>query len=144
MQTELAIGEFVARLCPGVEHYPDWGPFRALGFNDGEKLVAGVVFSQLNGFDALVSIAATTPRWATPGRIRRVMQFGFDEIKCVRLTAVTSKKNARARKLLRGLGFIEEGRKRKGFDGQQDCIIYGATRLDMERWLLAEKHKIAA
>lgn len=144
MISELAIGEFVARLCPGVEHYTDWGPFRALGFDDGEKLVAGVVFSQLNGFDALVSVAATTPRWATPNRIRRVFEFGFDELGCIRLTAVTSRKNKHARRFLTRLGFIEEGKKWKGFDGKTDSIFYGGGRRDLAKWLQAEKLKIAA
>ncbi len=133
--SELVIGEFVARLCPGVEHYTDWGPFRAIGFSDGEKLVAGVVFSQMNGFDALVSIAATSPRWATPGRIREIVKFGFEELGCIRFTAVVSKKNQRARKFVTRIGLRLEGTKWKGFDGKTDALIYGGGRRDMSKWL---------
>lgn len=143
MTQEEAIGEFVARLCPGVEHYTDWGAFRAIGFDDGEKLVAGAVFSQMNGFNALVSIAATSPRWATRNRIERILRFGFDDLSCIRLTAVVSKKNKHARDFVTRVGFRLEGTMWKGFDGKADAMIYGAGRREVGKWL-AEKMSLAA
>lgn len=134
-EAEIAVAEYVARLCPGVEHWTDWGPFRALGIASADVLVAGVVFSQMNGFDALVSIGSTSPRWATKRRIRAILTFAFDDLKLVRLTAMTSIKNTRARQFLKRLGFREEGKKLKGFDGQTHMMIYGLTRRDAARWL---------
>ena len=141
--SELFIAEFVARLCPGVEHFSDWGDFRAIGFTIDGLLVAGAVFSQLNGFDALMSFGATTPRWATRNRFEQVLRFGFEDLDLKRITATTSRKNARARKVLKGAGFREEGMKRRGFDGVIDLMIYGMTKRDFQIWALRKQGRLA-
>lgn len=130
------IGEFVARLVPGVEHYTDWGSgYRTLGIVRDTKLVCGVVFDHYNGFDCVLSIGATDARWATKGVVKAIIQHGFDAIGCVRLTALTSKKNKHARDFLKRIGFQEEGMKRLAFDGKEDAIHYGGTRRDLAKWL---------
>jgi len=104
-----------------------FGPHFAVGIRDDETPIAGVVYHHMTARDTQVSMAAISPRWARRGTIEYLFRVPFEHFGMRRMTAITAKRNRRARKLLAGLGFREEGRAEKYFDDSRngDAIIYG-------------------
>ena len=113
-----------------------FGKCVTMGFVEGDKMVAGVVFSEYrpDSKDIRISIATDTPKWATKRVIREILSYPFKQLECGRLTAVVAKRNKKCRKMLKRLGFVEEGNVRKGFV-KDDAIIYGMLREEAEKWL---------
>lgn len=114
-------------------------PFSALGvFRDGQ-IAAVAVYAGFRGrpdhdFQCEISMAADSPRWATPDTIHFILHYGLVNLGCRRMTAITKAKNRRVHKLLSGVGFVKEGYHRDMFaDG--DATTWGMTR----RWFLKEK-----
>lgn len=118
------VGEWVARRVPEVSHAGDWGPFRAIGVAEERRLLAGAVFTHYDGNDIRLSFASDDPRWATRRNIAGILGYPF-RVGCSRITCIADKRNKRVRKLLRGLGFIEEGVHRNGFGPGTVAVSYG-------------------
>lgn len=131
---DFAVGEWVARRIPHVGSSREWGAFRAIGIARGDQPIAGAVYNNSRGFDMEISFAADSPRWATRGMVRAILAYPFVQCGCTRLTAVTAKRNKRARRLVEGLGFKQEGCLRRGLDGRQDAILYGLQH-EQCRWI---------
>lgn len=106
------VAEFVA----GFSYIepPLWKPgFRAFGVvreSDG-LLVGGVVFDDWHPKERRVEFsgAAIDPRAFGPRFILAMGEYAYGKLDCFRVWARTSVDNRRARKMLKGLGFIEEG-----------------------------------
>lgn len=131
---DFAVGEWVARRIPHLGSAREWGPFRAIGIAQGNKPIAGAVYNHSRGFDMEISFAADSPRWARRGIIRGILAYPFVQCGCTRLTATIAKRNKRARRLVEGLGFKQEGCLRRGLDGRQDAILYGLQQ-EQCRWI---------
>lgn len=101
--------------------------------DDGSNLIAGVVYSNFCGHDVHMSIAAASKEWATKSTLKTLFMYPFDQLDCVRVTALTARRNRRARSLVERLGFRLEGVQRRGFDGKQDAIAYGMLKTEC-RW----------
>lgn len=119
------VKEFVRQRIPGTSRFDD---AVALGVVRNGVLIAGCVFTRFMGHDIEVSTAADDARWATRRNLDHLFGYPFRQLDCVRMTAVTSEANVRTRKFLQGIGFKEEGRARKGWDGQLDAIIFGILK----------------
>jgi RimJ/RimL family protein N-acetyltransferase len=52
-----------------------------------------------------------------------------------RVTAVTGRKNKKARKALEVMGFVLEGNMERGLDGFENALIYGLLRENC-RWIM--------
>ena len=133
------LGDWVAARLPITTDHRDFGPFTTMGVfdvRDGRQpaLIAAAVFHRYRQFDLEITFAADTPRWATRGVIRAILQYPFVQLGCERVTTIVGRRNKRSRKLQRGLGFREEGIVRRGYDGRQDAVIYGMLRCEC-RWL---------
>ena len=109
--------------------------FAFLVFRDIDDVLVGGV--TLSGIRRGVAQSATLGYWmgrAYAGRgymldaLRTTLSFSFGQLRLHRLEAATLEQNERSRKLLRGLGFTEEGRAR-GYlciDGVwRDHVLYG-------------------
>lgn len=134
MNQQQEVAEFAAKLIPNVEKVEDWGPCFCLGFTENGKLIAAVVFHRFIGFDVNLSIAATSPRWATPQSLAAIFRVAYEYLGVKRMTCIVGKRNRRARKLVEGTGFKLEGVMRSGYDGKQNAIIYGMMK-DECKWL---------
>ena len=122
-------------------YLPDeFKPCSTLAFVKDKQVVAGVIFNNFRPScrDIQLTIAADTPSWIGKDSLRVIFRYVFIQLGCVRLTVSITKKNKRARRLAEGLGFKYEGNLRKGFDGVEDCIIYGMLHNEC-RWI-GEKH----
>lgn len=86
------------------------GGMPLLFVENGNKILCCVYWHNFTKRECMVSIAADSPRWATKGHFKLVISYPFltwREIE--RVSALTEKRNRRARKLLKGVGFFQEG-----------------------------------
>lgn len=112
-----------------------FGPCVAVGMAIDDMLIAGVVYHEYRPAykSVQMSIAAVSPKWATKGNLRAIFAYPFLDLKVNRATAITPKRNRRARHLIEGTGFKLEGCARRGFLSD-DAVIYGMLR-DECRWI---------
>jgi hypothetical protein len=111
-------------------------PAVTIGVAHGADILAVAVFNNFCHYGCEVSFVASTPLWATKGSIRAILNYPFRQMGYKRMTAITAKKNKRSRKLLEGLGFVQEGVHPFGIDGVQTGISYGLYRDTAEaKWL---------
>lgn len=117
----------------------DYGTSRAIGIEDG-NLIAGVIynFHRPEQGDIDMTIAAVTPRWATRGNVAALLHYPFIQLDCQRVTALAAAGNTRSRIFLNGIGFKQEGVKRRGY-GDDDMIIHGMLREEAMRWLKGDE-----
>lgn len=104
-------------------------------------LIGGVVFNNYRGHDVHMSAAFDHVGWALPGTIRQLCDYPFNRLGVVRVTALTAKKNRKARKVLEYIGFTLEGVAKRGLDGTLDAYQYGLLRDDC-KWLRAKDNGI--
>lgn len=136
----ILIGEDQAVAALVGSKIPGFAPvkFTALGVVRNQKLVGGVIYHNYSRHGIEVTGAFDDPRWALPQTMRALFDYPFQQLGCVRITAVIAKKNKRSRRLCEGLGFRLEGVARKGFDGKQDACIYGMLREEC-KWLMTKR-----
>ena len=101
----------------------------------GEELLAVVIYDNWRGTDITLTVAAESPRWITKETAATLLTYPFTTLNVSRITALARKDNKRSRRLIRGMGFKEEGCVRcADYDGA-DMILYGLTRQDLENTL---------
>jgi RimJ/RimL family protein N-acetyltransferase len=115
-----------------------------IGVTKDEKLIAGVVFNHFDKYDVAMTVASTDASWLSRGVLYVLFSYAFVDLGCVRVTALTKKKNKHARSFLEKLGFEQEGRLRRKF-GKEDGIIYGMLKRDC-KWIREDgiKERLAA
>lgn len=130
------VREWVRQQVPIVG---DQRPCTAIGVKRHGKLVAGVVYNNYRQSigDIQMSMAATTPRWATRETIARLFFYPFVELNCRRITALTLASNQPVRAFLCRVGFTLEGVIREYLDGQDTCA-FGMLRRECF-WLKQEE-----
>ena len=108
-----------------------FGPAYAVGVARGDQLAAVVVYSDFQPEYGTVqmSIAAETPRWATRQIVGALFGFAFHGLgRPLHLAwAATRHDNARAVKLLRGIGMKPESVLRHRFGWKQHASVYSLT-----------------
>lgn len=120
----------IQRLPHGFELKGDFAAFGQL--RDGQ-LIGGVLFHSFRVPGDMEVMMAGEPGWIDRPILRTMFDFAFNRMNCIRLTAVTSKKNGKARALER-MGWVMEGKLRKAMPDKTDAIIYGMLRREC-RWL---------
>lgn len=110
--------------------------------NDTELLCVAVYHNYFPAFRSIsMSIAATSTQWATKSVFGKLLAYPFLDLQCQRITTWQPDWHKRARKLVEGVGFKEEGRLRKG-GGDCDVVILGLLREEAERWLCWADHPL--
>ena len=107
------IANWVAARVPyGPSSAEGFGKIATLGVlgQDGQAL-AGFVFHDYDEEHATmgISMAAENPRWCVPGVIRAALNYPFDQVGVNVLWNVIRADNKRALRMVKGLGFIQEG-----------------------------------
>lgn len=121
-------------LRPTINSIKDYGQFTAIAVVKENTPLAVVVYNNYIGHDIHMTIASSTPKWATRGVLRGLFDYPFNQAGCARVTACTRKGNKSARTLLEKAGFTLEGNQRKGYLGTQDMLYYGMLREEC-KWL---------
>lgn len=121
-------GPRITEWCADQLNIGIYGPHQSFGIVEDGKIVGACVFHEWNRFDISVAVANTKRAWPRPF-LRRLGQYAFDELKCVRATAVTRSDNRRAIRALSHFATLE-GTRRRGF-GDADALIFGVLK---EEW----------
>lgn len=127
------VGQYIMAKVPGFKLTP--GMYTAFAFlNDNGEFVGGATISNYreaeHGNDCELACAVENATAFRHGVFKAVFTYIFVHLKCVRVTCVTTKRNARARKFIEALGFVLEGCIRLGYDGRRDALIYGLLGKD--------------
>ena len=127
--------DWIAERIPHVGPDHGWhGRAHAIGVGIDGEIVAGMAVMNSNGCNAEISMAATSPRWASRTTIRKMLEYPFVQLGLRRITTITAASNETALKMNRQLGFKHEGIMRFGM-GDEDAIIMGLLREEADRWL---------
>lgn len=128
------VAAFVKARIPEVGEIGFGAGAKALGVVRDGALLGGVVYNHFSGHDIQASYAFDSPKWATPGVLKVLFGYPFNQLECVRMTALVSRKNKHARDMLLRLGFKLEGVHRKAADGRVDAMSYGLLKTEC-RWI---------
>ncbi len=129
------IAAWVAARIPHLER--GFQDYQALGVVADGEFVAGVVFHHYRPSDGDIeaSMAATSPRWCRPAVLRELFAYPFIDLRCERLTLITSRSNTRTRRLCeRAFGMKLEGILRRAIGRREDALVYGLLREEC-RWI---------
>jgi RimJ/RimL family protein N-acetyltransferase len=134
-QNTQMVADYIASKVPGAGLRFAPGQFQAFAFlSDTGEFVGGAVICNFRegpyGNDVEISCAAESSVAFRHGVIHAVMSYVFNQLGCIRLTAITTKKNTRTRAFLEALGFALEGNIRRAYDGKRDALIYGLMAED--------------
>lgn len=126
------VASHVAARIPGMRDCSDFGPFTALGVVRNGVLLGGVVYHGFREYPSgnivEVSIAFDRGDFAFPGTLRVLFGYAFNQLGCVRMEAMISARNDSARRFIKALGFIEEGKHPLRWLGCGTAFSYGITR----------------
>lgn len=114
----------------------DFGPFRAAAvYGSDGSFRGGVVFHDWRPKCKSVEIsAAAAGPWIDRRLLQAIGDYAFGVLGCVRMTARTRWNNHAAVSLLLRLGFKEEGRIRRGWNGVDDVLIFGLLPEESAPW----------
>lgn len=135
-QTGQFVAEWVGRRIAHVGDGASFGLYSAIGVvaADGFNLLGGVVYhNYVPAYRSIeISTAADTARWLTRPVIASIMAYPFSQLQVERVTAVTPKRSASARRFLVKFGFKREGAHPKAYGDFGDAISYGLLRKDWD------------
>lgn len=135
-----AVAEWVRQKIPHMRNLEWESSYSAIGVIRRGEFVGGVVFHNYRGHDIQIS-AAFEKGWATPATIRGLAAYPFEQLNVVRVTAITGKKNKKARRALETLGFVLEGVAKRGLDGREDAMILGLLR-EQCKWVKNDGNRL--
>jgi hypothetical protein len=119
-----AVCKYVATFFPEVT--VPWAPdCIGLGLMLNDELKGGVVIEMNTVFDANVTFVFENPRVCNRRLLREFMRHCFVALNLKRLTFEVLPKNKASRRFIEALGGKLEGKKRKGYDGHRNVLIYG-------------------
>lgn len=105
-----------------------------LGIFSDNILIGGVIYSVIDK-DVYLSIYTTTPKWSSRKILTVLFDIPFNIFKAKKVMCLTSVKNDRINKLLKGLGLTQE---RKSTDRKEKTkgLVFSITKdkLNKQRW----------
>ena len=115
---------------------PLCGPFGALGFLDKDGNIGGAaIFTNYN--QANIEFHIYGPGYLTRFSITKVLNYVFNELRCIRLTAIEKRSNKKMLKIVNKMGFVYEAVLKQYFgpDKQDDGIIFRMTSKEASKWI---------
>lgn len=112
--------------------------YEAIGIVKDGKLIGGVIYTLYieltDGQHDIRFTASGEPGWLTKASLRVIFGYPFNQLQCIRVSALCAKSNKRSRDLVERLGFVAEGNIRHAFGMGRDGILYGMIRQNC-RWI---------
>ena len=114
------IGDWVAER---VGQLSSWGGFYAMGAELKGELVSGLVFNNFTDSSATVHLAVSTPTKTLSQMLDHGFLYAFKTCRLRRLTGLVEAQNEKSLKIIKHIGFTEEGVMRQAGTGGQDIIV---------------------
>ena len=133
----LIIGPGVVEWVAKRTHeFGNYGAAQGIGWKDKGEIVAGVVYSDFNGVNCLMHVAAVGSRWLRREYLWTCFDYPFNQLKLRRVTGLVGEGNKQARRFDEHLGFeLETTLKLAHPSG--DLLVYVMWR-EKCRWLKRE------
>jgi hypothetical protein len=111
----------------GIE---DFGPCHTMGIVQGGVIKVGLVWCEYKQLTQSISmcLAVEDPACITPGIMRQVFGYAFDELGVRRITNSCSIDNRKAMAINLRAGFVMEGVLRQAYPDGSDMAIFGMLR----------------
>lgn len=100
-------------------------PFTAMGIEQDDEIVTGIVFNHFTGCDVHMTIAG---KFWPRGFLADIGAYAFGQLKCLRMTAITEQ--PRVVRMAKRLGGQLEGCLRNHFGPGRDGFVVGFLRED--------------
>lgn len=128
-------GAVASWVCAGLGIRRDeLGACLALGFVLEKRPIGGLIYHGLQDGSVWWTIYTVDKRWCTRRVLRVIFGLAFDALGCHRINIIVSKSNVKSLKLVKGLGFVQEGILRKYRGSGEDCYIFGMLKSEC-KWL---------
>jgi len=130
-----AVGLWLLKHIPEVTDLP--GGYYAIGVARGDALVGACLYTDYRPCPGggNIMMYAAGHGWLSRRVIAVMLGHPFKRLNCHRITVTIRRGNKASRKLVEDLGFVLEGKVRRGFNLREDMTIYGLLR-DECRWAL--------
>ncbi len=101
--------EVAAWVASGLHHSRGYGNCKAIGWAEGDKLLAGTVYHNWSPEAGVIELTtyAESPRWLTRETLRHLFGYPFDVIECQMIVLRVSEHNERMASIARRFGFTE-------------------------------------
>ena len=106
-----------------VGQMSSWGDFYAMGAEQKGELTAGVVLNNFTPCSATVHLAISKPTKLLSELLDHAFVYAFKTCRLRRLTGLVEAHNAKSLKIIKHLGFVEEGVMREAGTDGQDIIV---------------------
>lgn len=132
---DVPVAAWAVEQIPHVADVEALGPFVAVAVESYGEVVAACVYHRWvpEYGTCEMTFAAKSPRWATRGTIKALLAVPFEQFGCFSVGCVVPHAHERARKFVRGIGFVQEGVRRHGFGPKRHAVIYSMTRNEFDR-----------
>lgn len=117
----------------------NFGPSSAIGILRDGKLVGGAVYNNFRWPTIQISVAASSPKWASKEMIRAILRYPFVQLDCSRISAVCKETNYRIREFNARTGFIQEGYHPLVYPDGTASLSWGLLRKNC--WWLSEEER---
>ena len=126
-QPKSEIGEFVNER-QGLMLGHSWGYFNALGLVKDGRLMAGVIYNNVDGTNLCMHVGAVDGcKWLTQQFLFAAFDYPFNQLQMRRVTAPIKSGNTRAIEFVKNLGFKHNGTLRHYY-ADSDLVLYGMLR----------------
>ena len=110
-----------------------FGPSVAIGVQRDGEIIAAAVYHDLRKGQIEASIASTSLRWASRSVLHALFAYPFKQVGATRLLVQCSEANEKTMKIVKQLGFTEEGRLRQLY-APHDAVLWGMLKEECQ-WI---------
>lgn len=115
----------------GIE---DFGPCTTIGVVRNGNLAAVLVYNNYRWPNIEMSLATSTPYWASREVLGAIFRYPLVQLGCKRITATAAEENIAVRRFMERLGFVQEGI-HSDMLKTGNAVSYGMTRANAARWI---------
>ncbi len=123
-------GETIEWACNGLGYPSDsLRVFLSLAIFWQGRLVGALLFH--DGYaqkDVWWTIYTTDKHWCQRRLLRKMFRVAFCDLKCHRIGILVQATNEKSLKLVRGLGFVQEGILRQLGENKEDCFVFSMLK----------------
>lgn len=123
-------------VCEGLNIGYDWlGKHLVYGLVIDNRLVGGLIFHDIRpNVEAWWTIYTKDKRWCNRRMLRFVFGVAFNALNCRRVSVAVDARNSECLKLVKKLGFVQEGIFRAQRDDGGDNVVLGMLKSEC-KWL---------